>query len=96
MWLFSLCEKKIYIFSQPEIFAALCTSARGSKNFKVRISAATAMAAPSSWHLYGSVEIFASVWQCLINVLQNLDSTEADFAEYKYKESLVEQVREIS
>ena len=81
------------ILLQPEIFTALCTSARGSKNFKVRISAVTAMAAPSSWNLYGSTEIFTSVWQCLIDVLMNLDSTEADFTEYKYRESLVEQVR---
>jgi hypothetical protein len=84
-----------YLF-QPELFVALCTSARGSKNFKVRISAATAMAAPRSRELYGSSEIFLNVWQCLADVLQNLDTTDADYVEYKYKDNLVEQVRNLN
>jgi hypothetical protein len=50
------------------------------------------MAAPRNRHLYGGDEVFSEVFQCLVDVLQSLQTTDADFAEYKYKENLVEQV----
>lgn len=71
---------------------ALGNSAQTSKNFKVRISAVTAMAAPHRRELYGSPENYISVWKYLIDVLHSLENTDADFVEYKYKDNLVEQV----
>jgi len=33
------------------------------------------------------------VWRSLANVLESLEDIEADFVEYKYRDSLVEQVK---
>ena len=33
------------------------------------------------------------IWKSLADVLENLENIETDFAEYRYRDSLVEQVR---
>ena len=78
---------------QAAIFASLGGTAHISKNFKVRISAATAMAAAKHRSLYGSADTYLVVWQSLADVLESLEDIEADFAEYKYRNSLEEQVK---
>ena len=51
------------------------------------------MAAAKQRALYGSTETYVGVWKSLAGVLESLEDSDADFAEYKYHDSLVEQVR---
>ena len=81
---------------QAAIFASLGGMAQTSKNFKVRISASTALAAAKHRSLYGSVDTYLVVWHSLANVLESLEDIDADFAEYKYHDSLVDQVKHCS
>jgi len=78
------------------IFTSVGSTAQTSKNFKVRISACTALSAPKHRALYGFADIYVGVWRCLANVLESLEDIEADFTEYKYRDSLVEQVEHCS
>ena len=73
------------------MFTALTSVVRECKNYKVRINAALALGVPERRASYGSTDTFARIWSSLITALQ---STEAitDFAEYRYRDSLTEQV----
>jgi hypothetical protein len=75
-----------------EVFASLTSTLRSSRNFKVRISAATAIAAPQDRRLYGMSDTYLIVWQSLVDVLGCLDDLDADFVEYKYRDTLIDQV----
>lgn len=71
------------------MFAVLIELVVGFKNFKVRINAAVALAAPRSREFYG--EFFIGVWIAFMKALetsQNMD----DFTEYQHRDHLVEQV----
>lgn len=59
----------------------------------MRISAATAMASAERRSLYGSTDTYLVIWRSLADVLGGLEDIDTDFAEYKYHDSLVEQVR---
>ena len=51
------------------------------------------MAAPQRRSLYGSRDTYLVVWNSLADVLVGLEDIDTDFAEYKYRDSLVEQVK---
>ena len=53
------------------------------------------MAAAKRRSLYGSMDTCLLLWHSLIDVLASLEDSDADFAEYKYRDSLVEQVNYI-
>lgn len=83
---------KLSVF-QATIFASLGGTAQTSKNFKVRISACTGLAAAKLRSLYGSTDTYLAVWQSLANVLESLEDIDTNYVEYKYHDSLVEQVK---
>jgi len=51
------------------------------------------MASAKRRSLYGSVDTYLEIWGSLADVLESLEDIDADFAEYKYRDSLVEQVK---
>ena len=51
------------------------------------------MAAAKHRSLYGSKDTYLVIWSSLADVLESLEDIDADFAEYKYRDSLVEQVK---
>jgi len=51
------------------------------------------MAAAKRRSLYGSTDTCLVIWKSLADVLESLEDIDADFAEYKYHDSLVEQVK---
>lgn len=65
--------------------------AKDCKNFKVRINAAMAFSVPKRRECYGSGRQYLEIWECLLAGLQGAE-TVTDFSEYKYKDSLLEQV----
>ncbi|RUS80031.1 hypothetical protein EGW08_012201, partial [Elysia chlorotica] len=58
-------------------------------NFKVRINAALGLCALKHRRGYGSSVTFTHVWTSLIGALESSENIN-DFAEYKYKDSLIE------
>jgi len=52
------------------------------------------MSAAKQRSLYGSSDTYLVIWNSLAAVLESLEDTDADFAEYKHRDSLVEQVAE--
>lgn len=79
----------ILICFQNTVFSALTKLVQDARNFKVRISAATALAVPSNRQQYGSCYI--STWTALLNGLDNSQNME-DFSEYQHRDSLLNQV----
>jgi hypothetical protein len=71
---------------------SLFRAMRDSKNFKVRINAASAVHSMPDRRLYGSETSFNSIWEDLLIALDNADSVD-DFSEFKYKDTLQKQVR---
>jgi len=51
------------------------------------------MASAKHRSLYGSTDTYLEIWNSLADVLESLEDIDADFAEYKYHDSLVEQVK---
>ncbi|XP_021942024.1 HEAT repeat-containing protein 6 isoform X3 [Zootermopsis nevadensis] len=74
---------------QNTVFSALTKLVQDARNFKVRISAATALAVPSNRQQYGSCYI--STWTALLNGLDNSQNME-DFSEYQHRDSLLNQI----
>ena len=81
----------ILLFLKDELFTALLEALADCKNFKVRISAAVALASLSDRSKYGDVDMFIKVW---VETLKALEKSEelTDFTEFKHKENLQEQV----
>jgi len=52
------------------------------------------MSAAKQRDLYGSTDTYLMVWSSLAGMLESLEDTDADFAEYKHRDSLVEQASE--
>ncbi|XP_047003089.1 HEAT repeat-containing protein 6 [Schistocerca americana] len=70
-------------------FHTLLELVQNFRNFKVRISAAAALAAPSTREQYGS--LYINVWIALIHALENSHNME-DFNEYQHQDNLVQQI----
>ncbi|KAI9096255.1 armadillo-type protein [Phlyctochytrium arcticum] len=80
------------------IYAALADAVLRCKNFKVRISAATALSSPLAIAQFGrgpteQQENLTMTLEALLTAAQNIDRLdEAAFGEYKYREQLQEQL----
>lgn len=72
------------------MFSALCNLVINYKNFKVRINAASALAAPKKREYYQ--QYYVSVFISLVKGLGTSQNME-DFSEYKHRDHLIEQVR---
>jgi hypothetical protein len=59
------------------------------RNYKVRINAALALGVPGGRASYGKA--YAVAWSSLVGALTAADDI-TDFAEYRYRDSLTEQV----
>lgn len=59
--------------------------------FQVRINAVLALSIPPERHCYGDTKQYASVWETATTALIGTD-TLTDFADFKYRETLREQV----
>lgn len=73
------------------LLMSLFRAMRDSKNFKVRINAASAVHSMPDRRLYGSETSFNSIWEDLLIALDNADSVD-DFSEFKYKDTLQKQL----
>lgn len=69
----------------------LCGVVKDCKNFKVRINAALALGSPSERSHYGDSRLFAFVWENLVIALETSEDI-TDFAEFKYRNNLNNQV----
>ena len=79
------------LYFQDDVHNALATVVRNCKNFKVRINAAMAFSVPVKRENFGSTQTFVGVWDSLLGGLQGSETVN-DFMEYKYRDSLLEQV----
>ena len=77
---------------QEALLLSLATVVKDCKNFKVRINAAVALAVPAKRGCYGDTQLYTSIWESLMAGLQNISEAVTDFADYKYRDSLIEQV----
>ena len=84
-----LYDCKCYFLCQAGIFSALMTSIKSCKNFKVRISATSALSVPNKRIVYG--DLYVGVWDDLVGVLAALEEA-ADFSEFQYQQNLKDQV----
>lgn len=75
---------------QEKIFVALFRTIEESKNFKVKINAITALRRVEQRKFYG--QYFLKIWNTLIQVLVETTNL-INYSEYKYKDSLEDQVR---
>lgn len=73
-----------------DIFTSLMNLVENFRNFKVRISAAVALAAPTMRNHYGT--FYIPIWVALLKGLENTENIE-DFSEYKHRDFLIDQVR---
>ena len=73
------------------IHNALCSTIKDCKNFKVRINAALAFSLPAKRECYGNSLLFTQIIRCLILGLEASENV-TDFAEFRYRDSLLEQV----
>ena len=76
---------------QVTVLTALSQVVNNCNNFKVRINAALALSVPSERRHYGEVALFVTVWESLVESLKTAEDI-TDFAEFRYKDSLTEQV----
>jgi hypothetical protein len=74
---------------QNTVFPALTEVVQDARNFKVRISAASALSVPSNRQQYGSCYI--STWTALLSGLDNSQNMD-DFSEYQHRDNLLNQV----
>ncbi|KAK6184220.1 hypothetical protein SNE40_006730 [Patella caerulea] len=74
-----------------DIIHALGSVVKECKNFKVRINAALALSSLKERGFYGDVELFTFVWNSLIVALKTSEDI-TDFAEFKYRDNLTEQI----
>ncbi|XP_048252221.1 HEAT repeat-containing protein 6-like [Haliotis rufescens] len=76
-----------------EVMNALSSVVKDCKNFKVRINGALALSVPRERNAYGSSELYASVWESLIEALRSSEDI-SDFAEFRYRDNLTDQIIE--
>lgn len=74
---------------QGKIFTTLNNLVTDFKNFKVRTSAALALASPSERKYYGIY--YQNTWTALLKSLENTQYID-DYTEYQHKNRLIEQV----
>ena len=79
------------IVLQTSLLKALAQVVKECKNFKVRINAAASLSIPTERSCYGSNKLFFEVWSGLFQALRSSEDA-SDFAEFKYRENLIEQV----
>ncbi|XP_074640382.1 HEAT repeat-containing protein 6-like [Tubulanus polymorphus] len=72
------------------VFSTLCAVVKDCKNFKVKINASLSLSIPRYRKSYGNPESFGRIWIALADALLSSEMIE-DFAEYKYKNNLLEQ-----
>ncbi|XP_076434572.1 HEAT repeat-containing protein 6-like isoform X2 [Babylonia areolata] len=91
----NMMRNPLLFTSQPawldSVLTALAQVVKDCKNFKVRINAALALSVPGHRCHYGQVALYVMVWRSLVEALKTADDI-TDFAEFRYKESLTEQV----
>jgi len=73
-----------------DLFNSLLKALGECKNFKVRISAASALYSPSSRSCYGDEKLFVHIWKECLLALEKSDEL-TDFTEFKHKDNLQEQ-----
>ena len=78
-------------FLQNQVHTALMNIVKDCKNFKVRINAAMALSVPEARSCYGDLQLYAGIWEGLITALK-ASETITDLAEYRYRDSLADQV----
>jgi hypothetical protein len=78
------------IYFQMAVFPMLSDLVVSSPNFKVRISAAVALAAPLCRAHYTTN--FLPAWSALLEALASADNVQ-DFREFQHRDNLVDQVR---
>ena len=76
---------------QVMVLTALSQVVKDCKNFKVRINASLALSVPLQRQHYGEVALYVTVWQSLVESLKTAEDI-TDFAEFRYRDSLTEQV----
>ncbi|KAF4523593.1 hypothetical protein B566_EDAN014567 [Ephemera danica] len=81
------CEENL--LWQGQVFPMLCELVVNSPNFKVRISAAVALAAPSVRQHYGN--FFLPACSALLEALASADNVH-DFREFQHRDNLVDQI----
>ena len=74
---------------RPTLLEALCKLASNYKNFKVRINAALALAAPAKRAVFG--EQLAYAWGHLLEALETAQNI-TDFNEFKHRDTLLRQI----
>ncbi|CAH1801099.1 unnamed protein product [Owenia fusiformis] len=74
-----------------QIYSSLCSVVKDCKNYKVRINAALALSNIQQRSMYGDSGMFLSVWRSLIEALESTEDIH-DFADYKYRDTLVDQI----
>ncbi|XP_023588604.1 HEAT repeat-containing protein 6, partial [Trichechus manatus latirostris] len=70
-----------------QAYNALTSVVTSCKNFKVRITSATALSIPGKRGQYGSTEQYTRIWNALVTAFQKSEDT-TDFLEFKYCASL--------
>ncbi|KAL8621513.1 hypothetical protein ACOMHN_026185 [Nucella lapillus] len=73
------------------VLTTLAQVVKDCKNFKVRINAALALSLPAHRQHYGDAAHYILVWTSLLDSLRTAQDI-TDFAEFRYKDSLTEQV----
>ena len=88
-----LSVPQVTVLSVPQVtvLSALSQVVNNCNNFKVRINAALALSVPSERRHYGEVALYVMVWESLVGSLKTAEDI-TDFAEFRYKDSLTEQV----
>ncbi|CAB3261513.1 unnamed protein product [Arctia plantaginis] len=74
---------------QDKVFPSFCTLSQDCKNLKVRITAATALRAPTARAHYGTH--YVPVWRAMLTAMENAAPVD-DYNEYKHKDNLIEQL----
>ncbi|CAB3359687.1 Hypothetical predicted protein [Cloeon dipterum] len=74
---------------QSMIFPVLCDMVVNTPNFKVRISAAIALAAPRTRANY--LGFYLTSWNALLEALSSADNVQ-DFKEFQHRDNLVDQI----
>lgn len=79
------------------VWSCLINTVKKSKNYKVRIHAASALATPKTWQKYGSkLSDLVTVMEAVLEAFATADEMDENvgFGEFKYKEQLREQLHQ--
>lgn len=88
---YNLATSKLIIL-KAGFFSILSDIVVSSPNFKVRLSAAVALAAPATRKHYFTFYIMA--WKALLEALSSADNIQ-DFKEFQHRDNLITQVNKI-